>query len=82
MYRKVFSIGNSKGVSIPVDMLKKLNLFVGSEVDIRLDESGSKIIIEPVGKKKYPKSVDRKFISQVNEFIKKYSPALNKLAGK
>ncbi len=82
MYRKVCSIGNSRGVSIPVDILEKLDLSVGSEVDIKLDEASSRIVIEPVRKRKYPKSVDREFVSQVNNFIKKYSPALKELARK
>ncbi len=82
MYRKICSIGNSRGITIPGDMLEKLDLSVGSDVDIRLDESSSRIVIEPLRKKKYPKGVDRQFVSQLNDFIKKYSPALKKLAKK
>ena len=82
MHRKVCAIGNSRGVSIPVDMLEKLNLAVGSEVNIELDETSSKIVIEPARKKKYPKGMDREFVSQVNEFIEKYKPALRELAKK
>jgi antitoxin MazE len=82
MQRKVCSIGNSQGVSIPADMLEKLNLSVGSEVDVQFDNEKSKIVIEPVRKKKYPKDIDREFVSQVNEFIAKYRPALKELAKK
>ncbi|MDA8078435.1 MAG: AbrB/MazE/SpoVT family DNA-binding domain-containing protein [Nitrospiraceae bacterium] len=82
MHRKVCSIGNSRGVSIPADVLSKLDLAVGSEVDVRIDEAESKIIIEPVRKKKYPKGVDREFVSQVNDFIARYEPALKELAKK
>ncbi|MBI5056150.1 MAG: AbrB/MazE/SpoVT family DNA-binding domain-containing protein [Nitrospirae bacterium] len=82
MHRKICSIGNSRGVSIPVDVLEKLDLSVGSDVDVKLDENKSRIIVEPVRKKKYPKGVDREFVSQVNEFIKKYEPALKELAKK
>jgi putative addiction module antidote len=82
MHRKVCSIGNSQGVSIPAEMLDKLDLSVGSEVDVQLDEQISKIVIAPVKKKKYPKGIDREFVSQVNEFINKYEPALKKLAKK
>ena len=32
MHRKVVSIGNSKGVSIPVEILNKLDLATGSDV--------------------------------------------------
>ena len=82
MHRKVFAIGNSKGVSIPADYLGKLDLAVGAEVDVTLDEDHDRIVIEPVRKKKYPKSVDREFVSQVNDFIERYRPALRELAKK
>lgn len=82
MHRKLCFIGNSQGVSIPREMIEKLNLSVGSEVDITIDKSGERIILEPVKKKKYPKGIDREFVSQVNEFIEKYRPALKALAKK
>ena len=82
MHRKVFSVGNSRGVSIPADYLSKLNLAAGAEVDVTLDEDHDRIVIEPVRKKKYPKSVDREFVAQVNDFIERYRPALKELAKK
>lgn len=82
MHRKICSIGNSRGISIPVDILEELNLSVGSEVDVKLDSKDSRIIIEPVRKKKYPQGIDREFVSQVNDFIAKYEPALKELAKK
>lgn len=82
MHRKLCAIGNSQGISIPLDMLERLNLSVGSEVDVKLDETDSRIIIEPVRRKKYPRGVDREFVSQVNDFIEKYKPALRELAKK
>jgi antitoxin MazE len=82
MHRKVCTIGNSKGISIPADFLGRLDLSVGSEVDVRLDDTESRIIIEPVRKPRYPKGLDREFVSQVNEFIEKYEPALKALAKK
>lgn len=82
MNRKICSIGNSRGVSVPADMLAQLGLAVGSEVDVHLDESKTKIVIEPARKQKYPKGINREFVSQVNEFIAKYEPALKELAKK
>lgn len=83
MKRKICAIGNSRGVSIPVDVLEELNLAAGDEVDIKLDEKHSRILIEPVrGEKKYPKGVDHEFVSQVNDFIEKYEPALREIAKK
>lgn len=82
MHRKVFSIGNSKGVSIPVDYLNKLELTTGADVDVVLDEKHGKIVIEPIRKKKQIKGIDKEFVDQVNEFIEKYRPALKELAKK
>ena len=82
MQRKVCAIGNSRGISIPAEILGRLELSVGSEVDVRIDESESKIIIEPVRRKKYPKGIDRAFVSQVNDFIAQYETALKELAKK
>jgi len=82
MHRKVFSIGNSKGVSIPVDYLNKLELTTGADVDVILDEKHGTIVIEPVRKKKRVKGIDKEFVSQVNDFIEQYRPALRELAKK
>jgi putative addiction module antidote len=82
MHRKVFAVGNSKGVSLPAEYLSKLDLTVGAEVDVTLDEDHDRIMIEPLRKKKFPKGIDREFVSQVNEFIEKYRPALKELARK
>lgn len=82
MRRKVCSIGNSRGVSIPAEFLERLGVSVGSDVDVSIDEESSKIIIGPARKKKYPKGVDAEFVTQVNDFIAKYEPALKALAKK
>jgi len=83
MRRKICSIGNSQGVSIPVDVLDELNLEVGSEVTLQLDSKRSCIILDPVLKTtKFPRGINKEVVGQVNEFIKKYEPALKELAKK
>jgi len=82
MQRKVFTVGNSKGVSIPADYLARLDLAVGSEVSITLDEEHDRIMIEPVRKPRTSKGVNRKFAAQIDEFIERYRPALKELAKK
>jgi putative addiction module antidote len=83
MKRKICVIGNSRGVSIPKDILNELDLSAGSEVNISADAEHSRIIIEPVHEKElYQKGVDKNFVSQVNDFIEKYGPALKELAKK
>ena len=82
MQRKICTIGNSQGVSLPSDVLEKLHLAVGSEVEVKLDADQSRIVIEPVKKGKYPKGIDKRFVFQVNDFIEKYRPALDELSRK
>lgn len=81
MQRKISAIGNSYGVSIPKEILKKLHLKAGAHVEVNIDENEGKIIIEPVSQVKY-KEIDVEFVSQVNDFIKQYKPALKSLAKK
>lgn len=81
MQRKISAIGNSYGVSIPKEILEKLHLKAGAHVEVNIDENEGKIIIEPVSPVKY-KAIDVEFVSQVNDFIKQYKPALKSLAEK
>jgi putative addiction module antidote len=80
MRRKICAIGNSRGVSLPIEALEKLKLAVGSEVDVVIDEENGRIVIEPVRKVEFPEGVDEDFAAQVNDFIEQYRPALKKLA--
>ncbi|MCM2263817.1 MAG: AbrB/MazE/SpoVT family DNA-binding domain-containing protein [Desulfuromonadales bacterium] len=81
MRRKICTIGNSQGVSLPEAVLEKLHLAVGSDVEVSLDEEHGRIVIEPARPATaYPEGVDAEFVTQVNEFIVQYRPALKKLA--
>lgn len=80
MRRKICAIGNSRGVSLPVEALDKLKLAVGSEVEIVIDEEHGRIVIEPVRRSEIPEGIDAEFAGQVNDFIEQYRPALKKLA--
>ena len=82
MQRKVVAIGKSKGVSIPVEILERLELATGSNVNIELDEEHERIVIAPVRKKRKVPGIDKAFAGQVNEFIEKYRPALKELSKK
>ena len=81
MQRKISAIGNSYGVSIPKEILKKLHLRAGAHVEVNIDEHEGKIIIEPISPAKH-KAIDVEFVSQVNDFINLYKPALKTLAKK
>lgn len=82
MVRKICPIGNSYGVSIPKEILKKLHLTHGAQVEVNLNEEENKIVIEPAISKVRYKAVDVEFAAQVNDFIRHYKPALKALAKK
>jgi antitoxin MazE len=80
MLRKICAIGNSYGISIPKDILEKLQLTAGAQVNVKLDEKTKNIIIEPTSRELSYKTIDEEFASQVKDFIKLYKTALRKLA--
>lgn len=79
MLRKIFRTGNSIVVSIPRDILDKLDLSEGEDVSVELDSQQRQILISPI-EKPLAVGVDAKFARQVDEFIKEYRPALEALA--
>ncbi len=82
MIKKICSIGNSHGITIPKEILKKAHLTSGSTVEIKLDEKNNKIIIEPSYKQTEYENLDFEFASHVKDFITQYKPALKALAKK
>lgn len=82
MLRKICSVGANKGVSIPKDILEKLNLKLGTQVEVEVDEKNNRIIIRPAVPEPSPKAIDRRFALQVDDFIKRYGPAIKSLARK
>lgn len=79
MLRKIFRTGNSMVVSIPKDILDKLDLSEGEDVSVELDSQQRQILISPI-EKPLAVGVDETFARQVDEFIKEYRPALEALA--
>lgn len=79
MYRKIFRTGNSMVVSIPKDILDELQLSEGGDVSVELDMQQRQIVISPV-EKAIARGIDETFARQVDDFIEKYRPALEKLA--
>ena len=82
MRRKICAIGNSFGISIPKEIIEKLRLTLGTQVEIKIDEKEKMITIEPFVDQSIQDSVDKEFVSQVNDFIERYKPALKALAKK
>lgn len=82
MRRKICTIGNSYGISIPKEVIEKLRLTLGTQVEITVDEKAKKIILEPSVHQFFQDIVNKEFVAQVNGFIERYKPALKALAKK
>lgn len=78
MLRKIFRTGNSIVVSIPRDILDELQLSEGADVSVEFDAEQRQIVISPVEKTMLT-GIDETFAKQVDDFIKKYRPALEAL---
>jgi putative addiction module antidote len=78
MARKVFRSGNSAVVSIPPEVLEVMGLKTGDEVTVAADLDRQRIIIMPA----VPELPDVRedLLEQVDRFIHRYRPALEKLA--
>lgn len=78
MARKVFRSGNSSVVSIPSEVLEVVGLRTGDAVTVTADVERRRIIIAPA----VPELPDVRedLIEQVDRFIQRYRPALEKLA--
>jgi putative addiction module antidote len=80
MEQNIIQIGNSSGLIIPKDVLEKLGLSAGSQVEIQEDPKNGAIIITKKGKK-YT-SLTPEFFHQLEEINEEYGPALKALAEK
>lgn len=78
MARKVFRSGNSAVVSIPPEVLEMVGLQTGDEVTVTADLDLQRIIIMPAAPE-LP-DVHKDLLEQVDRFIQRYRPALEKLA--
>lgn len=78
MPRKIFRTGNSAVVSLPADAMEAIGLNLGDEVIVVADAEHGRIIITPAAPS-LP-GVRAGFLEQVDRFIDRYRPALEKLA--
>lgn len=78
MIRKLFRSGPDIALTLPSDLVDRLNLVEGAEVDIRLDDQGQEIIISPAVL--VEDEITPEFARIVEEFIEEYRPALAALS--
>ena len=75
--RKLTKVGNSLGITFPVDMLKTANLAFGDELEVEF--KGEEIILRKNKNVKLPKGVDAEFMEMLSDVIKEHDEAFKGL---
>lgn len=81
MVQTIINIGNSQGIIIPKEILKKLKVKKGDSLSIELEGENSIVLSKKSYKKTTPK-VSQEFLSWLEEFNSRYKNALQELASK
>lgn len=76
MTQKLLRVASSAAVTIPKKFLKELGLKIGDEVRVAVDTKEKTVIIESA------RRVNREVVDWIDNFIKRYRPALKVLADK
>ncbi|RDI36906.1 AbrB/MazE/SpoVT family DNA-binding domain-containing protein [Falsibacillus pallidus] len=75
--RKVTKIGNSFGITLPIDLLKQVGLAQGDEVQVEVIDG--KIVLRKKEQLKLPEGVDAEFMDILNDVIKEHDKAFKGL---
>jgi len=78
--RKVTKIGNSYGITVPVDMLKEAGLSYGDNV--QLESKDGEIVMRKKKDVKLPEGVDNDFMDVLNDVIEEHKVAFKGLVDK
>jgi antitoxin MazE len=77
IHRKVTRIGNSLGVTFTKDTLKKLNLDLGDEVEIIVNENEGEIVLRKAVS--VPQGLDPKFFETLKTNVEQYRQTIEGL---
>ncbi|WP_181520413.1 AbrB/MazE/SpoVT family DNA-binding domain-containing protein [Anoxybacillus ayderensis] len=75
--RKVLKIGNSLGVTFPVEFLQKLDIHQGDEVQMEFKDN--QIVIKKSNKVNLPKGISKDFFDVLNETLEEYDETIKGL---
>lgn len=75
--RKVLKVGNSLGVTFPMEFLNKLGIHQGDEIQMELEED--KIVIKKSKKVDLPKGISQDFFEVLNETLEEYDETIKGL---
>ena len=70
IHRKITRIGNSLGVTFTRDLLRKLNLNLGDDVEITVNEDEGEIVLRKFAS--VPQGFDPKFFATLQANVEQY----------
>lgn len=79
--RKVTKIGNSYGITVPVEMLKEAGISYGDHVQLETNKKGE-ITVRKKSDVKLPEGVENDFMNTLNDVIKEHEIAFKGLVDK
>jgi antitoxin component of MazEF toxin-antitoxin module len=80
MERKICTIGNSQGVTLPKAYIEALGLEIGSQIEIILDTEQEALILCRPKSGQHPQNVSEEFAQRVKRFIDRNRATLEALA--
>lgn len=75
--RKVLKIGNSLGVTFPMEFLQKLDIHQGDEIQMELENN--QIVIKKSNKVNLPNGISQDFFDVLNETLEAYDETIKGL---
>jgi len=78
--RKVTKIGNSIGITLPIELLKQVGLEQGDDVQIEVKDG--QIILRKKEKVLLPQGVDAEFMNILNDVINEHDKAFKGLVNR
>jgi len=75
--RKVLKIGNSLGVTFPMEFLQKLDIHQGDEIQMELENN--QIVIKKSNKVNLPNGISQDFFDVLNETLEEYDETIKRL---
>jgi putative addiction module antidote len=78
--RKVTKIGNSFGITLPIELLKQVGLAQGD--DVQFEVKDGQIVLRKKEKVVLPEGVDAEFMNILNDVIKEHDKAFKGLVNR
>ncbi|KEF36375.1 growth regulator [Schinkia azotoformans MEV2011] len=78
--RKVTKIGNSFGITLPIELLKQVGLSHGDDVQVEVKDG--QIILRKKEKVVLPEGVDAEFMNILNDVINEHDKAFKGLVNR